>query len=188
MPPPATAAKRRGHRRRTCRCPSATATRARAPRPARSRSRRGTGRDAARAAAVAQPITIKTDLYTADIDTGRRRDRARRARPRTATSIIRSCRIMRCCRRPPSAPSSRSRGCSAPGCRTTAPSTRLLPGPRELAAGADSLELKLQATARQRRQGRADADLPPRQLRDRRRLRRHQRAAARRSRPSRISS
>ena len=53
-----------------------------------------------------------------------------------------------------------------------------LPGPRELAPGADQLELQAAGDRAQRRQGRAGADVPSRQLRDRRRLRRHQRGAA----------
>ena len=63
-----------------------------------------------------------------------------------------------------------------------------LPGPRELAPGKDKLELQLQATTPNGSTGGADAHLPSRQLRDRRRLRHHQRRGRIRSRPTRTSS
>ena len=77
------------------------------------------------------------------------RPAARSRRSPSSSIAIRSTRrspTWRCSGRP-SAPSSRRRGCSARACRTTAPSITALPGPRELAPGADQVELRLQAVA-----------------------------------------
>ena len=131
------------------------------------------GAGAAARAPPAQTITITTDLYRAEIDTtggvitqvalaqASRSGRRGEALPRAAAG-----------RR--SARSSRRRGCSARACRTTARVYEALPGPRELAPGADRVELQLAGDRAERRQGRAGADVPSRQLRDRRRLRHHQ--------------
>ena len=73
-----------------------------------------------------------------------------------------------------------SRACSAKACPTTARSGRRCPG-RASSRPAPTRSSSSCRRGRQRRQGRADADLPSRQLRDRRRLRDHQRAAPRRS-------
>ena len=58
--------------------------------------------------------------------------------------------------------------------RTTARRTKPLPGPRDARARQRPLRGEAAGDRRQRRQGRAGADVPSRQLRDRRRVRRHE--------------
>ena len=107
----------------------------------------------------------------------RHRRAARSRRSRCSSIAIRATRrspTSRCSRRP-SARSSRSRDCWARACRTIAPSTRREPGPRELAPGADRIELKLQAIAPNGDKIVQMLTFHRGTLRDRRRLRRHQR-------------
>ena len=104
---------------------------------------------------------------------GGRRHFAGRAQPAPRRPRHDASRIWRC-NAMPSASSVAQAGLLGEGLPNHRTLYEALPGPRELAPGADRVELKLAATARQRRQGRAGADVPSRQLCHRRGLRRHQ--------------
>ena len=120
-----------------------------------------------------QTVEVRTDLYVADIDTiggtitrvalDKHRDAQDPTKPYLAlqrnadrTFIAQAGLI----------------GDGLPNHRTP---YEVLPGPRDARAGRRRVATEAASDRRQRRQGRPDADVPSRQLRDRRRVRRHQR-------------
>ena len=112
----------------------------------------------------------------AEIDTARRRHPRVAARASTATRSTRPSRYT-LLQRTPSASSSRRRGCSATGCRTTRRSTRP-PGPRELRARARHRSSQAGARPRRTATRSCRSHVPSRQLPDRRRVRGHERGGA----------
>ena len=175
----------REHRRRRCPPSSVAATGAAKPRrpaagaapaaPPARRATRGARRTRRRPPrpAAGQIVTIKTDLFTAEIDTRRRRDHAGRARqaPRRRTTPPKPYLALQRNAERTFVAQAGLIGDGMPNHRTA---YEVLPGPRELAPGADDARAEAAGDRRERRQGRADADVPSRQLRDRRRVRRHQ--------------
>ena len=173
-PPPPTqqAAPGRAAERRAREGPAGAVGRRRRAARAPAAERAVAGRRAA--ATGGQTVTIKTDLYTAEVDTAAASSRWSRStstatRHDTDQAVPRAAAQRRAHVRRAGRPARRRPAQPPHDC------TRCCPGPRELAPGADRVELKLAATAAERRQGRAGADVPSRQLRDRRRVRRHQR-------------
>ena len=122
----------------------------------------------------ASQITVTTDLYRAVVDT--------QGGAITEVALTAASRPGRQVEALPGDPevagahaASRRAGCSATGLPNHRTVYEPLPGPHELAADAGQARTAAAGERAQRRQGRADADLQPRQLRDRCRLRRHQR-------------
>ena len=188
-PPPAPPAKPRA--RRNARRPASRSNRPtsrRVPRPAPAPPGGAgapgapPGRPAPPVAPQGEQVTVKTDLYHREIDTRRRRDQRRSRSPSIATRPTRRSRTS-CSSARRAHVRSRRRGCSAKGCRTTARATGCCPGRASSRPAQDKLDVKLASDRAERRQGRADADVPSRQLRDRRRVRRHERGRARRITP-----
>ena len=104
-----------------------------------------TGRDTAAAAAAARLITIKTDLYTAEIDpVGGVVTRIALAAHRAVDHPEAPYQVLM---RTPERTNIAQSGLLGTGMPNHRTSYEVLPGPRELAPGANSLEVKLAATA-----------------------------------------
>ena len=136
--------------------------------PARWRPARPPGTPAAASAPQGEQVTVRTDLFTATIDSvGGVISEVALSRHRDATDPKKPYKVIQ----RGDAVSIAQAGLLGEGLPNHRTQYRVLPGPRELAPGQDRFDVKLEATARQRRPGRADADVPPRQLRHRRRVR-----------------